>query len=223
MKRPRFSVLFLLISTAAAHAVDFPAPAGAKTVIQVFHSYSWDNTAGWVVLKDVKSVRETFDAEGRILSREIFHEGSVLIETTRYKYAETGHRKTTYNEKNETLRYAEVEKTAGGARETIHRADGAIVAVYDTELDRDGSPLESEYRDPEGGLVWRIVYSYDRKRDCTMVSYSNPDGSLAFISMYRYEGVDRTGNWSMRTEYVTYADVKSRPKDIVSRSVEYWE
>jgi hypothetical protein len=223
MRSPRFSVLFLLISATAVHAVDFPLPAGAKAVIQVFHSYSWDNTAGWVVLKNVKSVRETFDAEGRILSREVFHEGGVLIETTRYAYSDAGHQKTTLDEKNETVRYAVVEKTAGGARETIHRADGAIAAICDTEFDRDGSPLSSEYRDPEGGLVWRIVYSYDRKRDCTMVSYCNPDGSLAFLSTYSYEGADEAGNWSTRTEYVTYADVKRRPKDIVSRSVEYRE
>jgi len=223
MKISRFSVLFLLISAAAAHAVDFPAPAKAKTIVQVFHSYSWDNTAGWVVLEGVKSLRETFDAEGRILSRELFHEGSVPIETTRYEYSETGHRRTTYNGKSQVVRYASVEKTDGGARETIHRPDGAIVAIYETEFDRDGSPLLSEYRDPQGWLVWRIAYSYDRKRDCTMVSYCNPDGSLAFLSTYRYEGADEAGNWSTRTEYAAYADVKTRPKDIVSRSVEYRE
>jgi hypothetical protein len=212
MKSPRSCVLLLLASAAAAHAADFPAPAGAKTVIQIYHSYSWDNAAGWVVLKDVKSVRETFDPEGRILSREIFQGGSVLIETTKYAYSETGHSKTTYNGNNEIARYSVVEKTDGGARETIHRADGAVIAIYDTEFDRDGSPLLSEYRDPEGGLVWRIVYSYDRKRDCAMVSYCNPDGSLAFLSTYSYEGSDEAGNWSARTEYVAYADVKSRPR-----------
>jgi hypothetical protein len=222
MKSPLFPLLFLLVS-AGAQAADFPAPANAMTVIQSFDSFSWDNSAGWVELKDVKSIREVFDPEGRILIREIFHGESALIETTKYAYSEAGLRKTTMNGKNETTRYAVVEKRGTGTRETIHRADGAIIAVYDTEYTAEGLPAKSEYADSEGGIIWRIAYSYNGGKDCTEISYFNADGSPAFVSAYRFEGEDDAGNWVKRTEYVTYADVKNRPREIIRRRVEYRE
>jgi hypothetical protein len=216
-------LLILFFSAAASNAVDFPPPAKAKTVIQTFDSFSWDNTAGWVLLEGVKTIRETFDPDGRVLARGIFHGEDVLIEITRYAYSETGCQKTTYNGKNEVSRFAVTVKKATGTRETIHRPDGEIIAVYDTEYGRDGLPVRCEYADSEGALVWKIAYSYDAMKNCTTVSYFNSVGSLAFVSTLLYEGRDAAGNWIQCTQHVSYADVRNRPKDVIRRSVEYRE
>jgi hypothetical protein len=138
---------FLLISAAAARAVDFPAPPGVKTVILTYSSYSWDNAKGWVQLPKTKVIRESFGPDGLILSREILYGEDVLIEITRYEYSEKGHRKTTFSGKNEIIRTAVVEKIPEGTRETIYAASGAVAAVFETGMDPRGLPLRSVSRD----------------------------------------------------------------------------
>jgi hypothetical protein len=223
MKTVSVGIASLLLGAATLAALDFPPPAGAKTVTMAFDSYSWDNSAGWVKLKDVKTVRETYDPGGRLLTREIVHGDAVLIETTTYEYTDQGLLKTTYNGRNEIARRAVVVKTGSGTRESVFGADDALIAFYDTRYGPDGLPVQTDYADPEGGLVMRIRYVYDANGDCVAIAYSNPDGSAAFAASFTHESPDAAGNWTVRTEYDTYADVKNRPKHVVRRTVEYRE
>jgi hypothetical protein len=211
--------ILLLVIAAMAWAVDFPAPPGMKTILLTYSSYSWDNAKGWVRLPKTKVIRESIGPDGLIISREISYGEDILIEVTRYEYSEKGHRKTTYNVKNEVMRTAAVEKTPDGIKETIYAASGAVAAVYETSLDPRGLPLRSVYRDAEGGVVWNIAYAYENG-ECTEITYANPDGSTAFSTSYSYDERDASGNWIQRTETVRYADIRERPKDVVRRSLE---
>jgi hypothetical protein len=221
MNRVSILILFSLLSATAASAFDFPVPKNAKTAVYVYSSYSWDNAKGWVVLEAVKTITETFDSTARILTREISHANGVLIEKTKFSYSAGGYRTATYNAKNEMTRQSDAVVTGGRTVETIRRTDGSIFATYRTENASGGLPAREAYYDPVDALVWSIVYTYEGAR-CTEIAYSNPDGSPAFRSSFEYKEADAEGNWAVCTQYVSYADVRSRPKDIVRRTIEYW-
>jgi hypothetical protein len=222
MKKAPSVLLSILIFTSATNAVDFPGPAKAKTVVLAYSSYSWDSAAGWVELTNVKTITEIFDPLGRILAREI-GDGIALIERTSYAYTDDGCRTNTCNSNNELTRYSEIITDDEKTLETIRRADGTVFAIFKTSTDARGLPIRTEHRDPSGALVWLIAYGYDVSGNCAEVSYFNPDGALVFQSSFAYRDQDAAGNWTVRTEYDAYAGMRSRPKDIVRRAVEYWE
>jgi hypothetical protein len=211
----------MIIAGCVLYAFDFPVPTGVKKIVYNFSSYSWDNSAGWIELKDIKTITETFNQKGKILTREISHLKNVLIEKTAYSYSGDGYRKTTYNVKNAITRYSEVIRDGSDLVETVYGADAALYAKFVSETDSAGLPQKTEHYDQAGTLVWRIVYEYDEKNNYTSIFNYNPDGSLAFESSFDYQDEDAAGNWTTRIESGSYADVGNRTKDIVRRKIAY--
>jgi hypothetical protein len=218
----RVSLLFIFILSAShSWAFDFPPPKNAKTIVYTYSAYSWDNSEGWVILSGAKTVTETFDPGGRILSRALSNPDGTPIEKTTFSYSAGGYRGTTTDHKNEVTRYADIAATGSKIVETVRRADGSPFATYKTDKGTYGLPSREEYRDSAGRMIWRISYSYSEGA-CVEIAYANPEGSIAFASTLEYGKIDDHGNWTECTHYVSYADVRSRPKEIIRRGVEYW-
>jgi hypothetical protein len=203
-------------------AFDTIGPKFAKSSIQQYNSFSWDTKAGgWFELKDVKTVTETYDKNGRVLTREISYDKGKLLEKTVYTYSEEGFHRSVYDSEKKVTRTAETVIEEHRVTETIYYPDKSVYTKIISYTDDGGLPQKSELYDARGKLVWRVAFKYDEKKNCTAASYYNPDGSLAFESQFEYAKEDKKGNWTERTEYCAYGDVGSRAKDKAYRTIEY--
>lgn len=217
-------VISLILIAGSSGAIDFPGPDAAISTVENFNSYSWDNTAGgWAELKNVKAVSMTFDKEKRALTRRITYDNGTLMEKTVYRYSANFIKKETFNHENKLIRYSESVTVDGKTTETVYFPNNSVFEKTILSFGAGGLPQKSEQYDSGGGLTWIVTYSYDDKKNCTGASYFNADGSAAFESYFEYGKPDKNGNWTVRTEYCTYADVGNRPKEISYRTIVYAE
>jgi hypothetical protein len=218
----------------------------AKKVISEVRTYNWTSAKGWFKGQVTKIVVENYDDKGRPVSAELFSlkkiykdsilTGSInkngvfpndflkdiiLMEKTVFSYEDNLTRKTTTNHENNLVRTATVQQEGNHLTETVQRADGSLFYKTVSLLDSDGRVVELYHYNGQEDLIYIKVYDYSDQEDVIKISLYNPDGTYAAYVTITYNTFDDKGNWLARSDYYTYADVGRRPRDSVSRYIEY--
>ncbi len=212
------AAVILVLVSAFARAEDLSPIGGAARVVSRVSYLSWDNAKGWVELEDRKTIIEDFGTDRKIRSREVRY-GDTTLETTTFVYSAEGVQKLTVDGVNALMRKAAVTVVDGRAIEQTYAADGTLLFSSEIRTDAAGRVIETERRDAQDVLVFRVRYLYDAKGNMLEAASLNPDGSTAFVSTFAYSDHDFWGAWRTRRETCSFADVKNRPKEIVRRSI----
>ena len=218
MKTALAAAVVLALVAGRVTGQDLSPIRGAARVVSRVSYYSWEEPKGWVELEDRKTIVEEFGADGRIRTRELLYDGT-LLEATTFSYSSDGVQKLTRDQNNELLRKAEVTIVEGRTIETVYTADGALLFSSVIRTDPAGRTIEAERRDAQGVFVYRIRYLYDAKGNLLEAACLNPDGSTAFVSSFTYSDFNLRGAWRTRRESCSFADVKNRPREIIRRSI----
>jgi hypothetical protein len=218
----------------------------AKKVISEVRTYNWTSAKGWFKGQVTKIIVENYDDKGRPVSTELFYLGEIyrdsiladslnengaftddflkdiiLMEKTAFSYEDDLIRKTTTNHENNLIRIATVQQEGNRLTETVLRADGSLFYKTVSLLDSDGQVVELYRYNGQEELIYTKVYDYSDQGDVIKISLYNPDGTYAAYISIAYDTFDDKGNWLVRSDYYTYADVGYRPRDSVSRYIEY--
>lgn len=207
--------LFWLACLAAA-AADIPARPNEKILSEV-RVYHW-GTRGWTVGQKIKMITESHDELGRPVLVEFNDGENQPLERTEITYTKTGAEKTVFDPAGRPIRRSAVKRSGSTETETVRDAAGAVLFLYRRTLGPGGRLKQSTRLTPAGNSLFVSTYAYDGEGRLESVTVANPDGSPAVIISYRYLEFDKAGRWRTRAEYFSYADVASRPHEIVTRS-----
>lgn len=221
IKKIFIATIFLIIPSVLIWSDGYPVNTNAKKVISEIKTYNWEPSKGWYESVTTKIVVEKYDEKGRVLSEELYYEEMTLIEKTSYSYDGDIIKKTTTDHENKVIRTARVQRKGNIITETISRGDGSLLFRLVSQLDSSGKVIELQHYNGSNELIFSKVYVYSDKGDVSSISLFNPDGSYAVLITIKYKSFDAKGNWLVRSEYYTYGDVWSRPRDIVYRKIEY--
>jgi hypothetical protein len=227
----RLKVLFLPIFIIAyapfvLHSIDLLSHPqiirGITKITSSYSSFSWDNTKNlWYEVRDIKTVSEEYDGQGRLMTRQLNSGKSAIIEKSSYSYDTEGFVKITYNNKNEIIRTASARTNIDGIVETIFGTDKSVFKKYVSILDSGGRIRFTEIFGARENPVWLIFFETDERGDNKTASYYNPDGSLAFEYAFDYDKYDNRGNWTTCVVSCVYGDVGSRGKEVIYRDIGY--
>jgi hypothetical protein len=210
-------VLCVVLVAADGYTVTTPA----SKVVSEIKTYNWTSAKGWFEGGVTKTLVEQYDEEGRLLSAELYYQKMTLIEKTLYSYEGKLVKKTTTNHENILIRHSLIQKDGNTVTETVSRADGSLFFKTVSLLDNRGRTAEQKYYNEREELIFDKVYVYSENGDLEHIGLYNPDGTCAVEISIRYEKFDERGNWIVRSEYYSYADVTRRPRDRVCRSIVY--
>ena len=173
MKTALAAAVVLALAAGRVTGQDLSPIRGAARVVSRVSYYSWEEPKGWVELEDRKTIVEEFGEDGRIRTRELFADGT-LLEATTFSYSPAGVQQFTNDQNNVLLRRAEVKLVGGRTIETVYAGDGALLFSSVIQTDLAGRTIEAERRDARGVFVYRIRYLYDAKGNLLEAACLNP-------------------------------------------------
>ncbi len=225
MKSLPLLILFLLCSTMYSTIYSwsdgYPVNSPAISVISEVKTYNWKSDEGWFENQTTKIIIENYNEEGRMVSEEFYYSENILMEKTVYSYGENTVQKTTTNYENIIIRTAAITYETNTITEIVLRPDGTQLLKYISTINNEGQITELKHLNGENDLLFLKEYTYTDSGDVESISLYNPDGSEAVLINIYYDSFDEKGNWLVRSEYYTYSDVWSRPRDVVYRTIEY--
>ena len=221
MKKIFLPIIFIFFCVSLLSADGYSINSKAKKVVSEIKTFNWNPEQGWFEGPTTKIIVEKYDEKGRLVSEELFYQQMILIEKTIFIYEGDVIKKTTTNHENMLIRTSHVKRDGNMVTETVKRADGSQLFKIVSQIDSNGRIAELYRYNEESELVFCNVYVYSDKGDVSSISLFNPDGTFAVLVTINYTSFDDKGNWLVRSEYYTYADVWRRPRDYVYRTIEY--
>lgn len=221
MKKLYLLILIIFFTNMCIWPESYPLNNPAKSVISEVKTYNWKSSRGWFENQTTKIIIQNYNSEGYIESEELYYSENELMEKTEYTYEDNMVRKITTNQKNEITRTAEVIYDNDIITETVFLQDRTQLFKYISTLNSKKQVTELKFFNSKNELLFIKKYIYTESGDIASITLHNPDGSIAALIEIDYESYDRKGNWLVRSEYYTYADVWSRPRDKVYRTIEY--
>jgi len=206
------------VSLALLLTLGLAAEEKTKTIVYEVRVYAWSFTKGlWYVERLIKKTSQTLACDGRLILEVVEDAEGRLIEKTVFSYGKDSFHKLTYDARNELVRKALVKTEKDFLRETVLTPQGEVLFYLIHFLDRAGRPLQEEYRSADDKLIYARRFSYDEAGNLVRIEVCNPDGRMVFEISYSYEAFDDQGQWLLRSEYYSYADVHHRPHEQILR------
>ncbi|MBN1699985.1 MAG: hypothetical protein JW881_20920 [Spirochaetales bacterium] len=215
------SFLFFFAGVFSLPADGYPVKSPAKKVVSEIRTYNWKSSRGWFEGGITKIVNQYYDDEGLLVKMEFYDKDGGLLEKTVFSYGDETIKKVTTNHDNTPVRISVVRYETDTVTETVRRTDGSLFFKTVSRFSPEGSITGLKYYNEEETLLFNKIFVYTEEGDLKHIRLYNPDGTFAVEVSIEYHDFDENGNWLSRSEYYTYADVRRRPRDKVSRSIEY--
>ena len=221
MKRALTIILILIGFCAVVHSQSYPVNDAVKKVTAEIRTFNWTPQAGWFEGEVTKIVVDEYDANGNPSMSTLHTRTMEVIEKTVYSQEGSITVKTTTNRDGVHTRTARIEAAEGLVTETVRLPDGTLSHKTVSELDGEGRIRELHYFNGDGLHIFDKVFAYTDEGDIARIDIFNPDGSYAAEVEIDYQSRDDQGNWLTRSEYYRHAFVGYRPRDYVTRTIEY--
>ena len=185
--------------------------------------YSWSRkTRGFYEIKNSQLTTQVFDKKGNIIRITVHTKGNKLYEKTRFFYRDGKLREIRiYDAGNKLLTLSRFKKEKNGLYERVYNKKDEIIWRYLYLYDSYGRLKEKRKYDKSRKIKQKYRYYYNESGLLYARILYTSDGTALHMSEYEYKTFDKHGNWTLRKEYQSYADIYSIPKEAVKRNINY--